>query len=163
MSEELYISPNAQKEEIYIELIPQIKSLTEGETDTIANLANIAAALQQTFKWWWVGFYLVKNKELILGPFQGPIACTRIKYGRGVCGTAWKEKKSLLVPNVDKFSGHIACSSASVAEIVVPIFDENKNVIAILDIDSEKFDVLDVCDLTYLEQISKTISTFYSI
>ncbi|HHT22785.1 MAG TPA: GAF domain-containing protein [Bacteroidales bacterium] len=157
MAETLIISPDQSKENIYKELIPQLKALVEGETDLIANLANIAAALKETFGWWWIGFYLVKGDELVLGPFQGPIACTRIKYGRGVCGTTWKEKRSFLVPDVNQFPGHIACSSASVSEIVVPIFDKQGDVFAVLDVDSERFDVLDEVDVKYLEKMAEMI------
>jgi len=153
MSENLYINPNASKEERYSHLIPQIKSLTEGETDVVANLANIAAALKTTFNWWWVGFYFVKGEELVLGPFQGPIACTRIRYGKGVCGTAWKEQKSILVPDVKAFPGHIACSSASVAEIVTPIYNKAGDVLGVLDVDSENHNVLDETDVSFLEEI----------
>jgi len=160
MAEDLIISPTASKEEQYNLLIPQIKSLIAGEADITANLANIAAALHQTFGWWWVGFYLVKNEELVLGPFQGPVACTRIRYGRGVCGTAWKEQKSLLVPDVNTFPGHIACNSLSVAEIVVPVFDTQGNIVGVLDVDSEKYDVLDETDVKFLEEINKIISSF---
>lgn len=157
MAEDLKITDNLSKAEKYEELVPQIASLIEHENDLIANLANISAALYQTFKWWWVGFYLVRNNELVLAPFQGPIACTRIKYGRGVCGTAWKEAKSQLVPDVNKFPGHIACSSLSVSEIVVPIFDKDNTVAAVLDIDSERYDTLDETDVYYLEKIGKLI------
>ena len=160
MAEDLIISPTASKEEQYNLLIPQIKSLIAGEVDITANLANIAAALHQTFGWWWVGFYLVKNEELVLGPFQGPVACTRIRYGRGVCGTAWKKRKSLLVPDVSAFPGHIACNSLSVAEIVVPVFDTQGNVVGVLDVDSEKYDVLDETDMKFLEVISRIITSF---
>lgn len=154
MSESIFISPNITKEEKYQELLPQLKALVGGETDLIANLANVTAALKEVFNWWWVGFYLVKNDELVLGPFQGPIACTRIKLGKGVCGTAWKEQKSILVPDVEQFPGHIACSSASKSEIVVPVFNSENKIIAVLDIDSEHFDVLDESDVKYLEEIS---------
>lgn len=157
MAEDLKITDNLSKAEKYEELVPQIASLIEHENDLIANLANISAALYQTFKWWWVGFYLVRDNELVLAPFQGPIACTRIKYGRGVCGTAWKEAKSQLVPDVNKFPGHIACSSLSVSEIVVPIFDKDNTVAAVLDIDSERYDTLDETDVYYLEKIGKLI------
>ena len=150
---------SSEKSDVYKELIPQIKSLTTYEPDTIANLANIAAALKEAFGFFWVGFYLVKRdtqdagKEvLILGPFQGPVACTRIAYGRGVCGTAWKEQKTLIVPDVEKFPGHIACSSLSKSEIVVPVFN-NKTVVAVLDIDSDKLDSFDQIDAQYLEEI----------
>jgi len=160
MSEELYISTNASKIERYEALIPQLKALIETETDLIANLANISAALHQTFGWLWVGFYMVKDKELVLAPFQGPIACTRIRFGKGVCGTAWKEAKSLLVPNVEKFPGHIACSSLSVSEIVIPVFNNRSEVAGVLDIDSERFDVLDETDLANLEKICALVTEF---
>ncbi len=154
MAEDLKIMQGASKEEKYISLIPQIQGLIAGETDLVANLANIAAALKETFGWWWVGFYLVKNCELVLGPFQGPVACTRIKYGKGVCGSAWKEGKSLLVPDVEAFPGHIACSSLSVSEIVVPVFNAKNEVVAVLDVDSERYDVLDEIDVRFLEEIA---------
>ena len=125
MAEELIIDKRGKKE-MYATLLPQIKALVEGESNRVANLANVAAALKQTFGFFWVGFYLVEDGELVLGPFQGPIACTRIRYGRGVCGTAWKEGKTLIVPDVDKFPGHIACSSASRSEIVVPIYNKER-------------------------------------
>ena len=153
MSESIVISKNQPKEVVYSELFPQLKSLLEGETDLIANLANISSALKEVFGWWWVGFYLVKGNELVLGPFQGPIAGTRIALGRGVCGTAWEEKRSILVPDVNYFPGHIACSSASVSEIVVPVFNENNEVFAVLDVDSERYDVLDEVDVEWLEKI----------
>ena len=159
MSEQLFIAAGAGKKETYESLIPQLEALIEGETDLTANLANLSAALHDTFGWWWVGFYWVKKDQLVLGPFQGPIACTRIKYGKGVCGTAWKEAKSLLVPDVNAFAGHIVCSSSSVAEIVVPVFDKKQNVIGVLDVDSERYDVLDETDLMYLEKISRLITT----
>ena len=158
MSESIVISKNQPKEVVYSELFPQLKSLLEGETDLIANLANVAAALKEVFGWWWVGFYLVKGNELVLGPFQGPIACTRIALGRGVCGTAWEEKRSILVPDVNYFPGHIACSSASVSEIVVPVFGENNEVFAVLDVDSERNDVLDEVDVEWLEKIVKLLT-----
>ena len=154
MSESIVISKNQPKEVVYSELFPQLKSLLEGESDLIANLANVAAALKEVFGWWWVGFYLVKGNELVLGPFQGPIACTRIAFGRGVCGTCWKEKRSVWVPDVNQFPGHIACSSASVSEIVVPVFDANNEVFAVLDVDSERYDVLDEVDVEWLEKIA---------
>ena len=153
MSESIVISKNQPKEVVYSELFPQLKSLLEGETDLIANLASISSALKEVFGWWWVGFYLVKGNELVLGPFQGPVACTRIAFGRGVCGMAWKEKRSVLVPDVNQFPGHIACSSASVSEIVVPVFNENNEVFAVLDVDSERYDVLDEVDVEWLEKI----------
>lgn len=140
------------KESTYQSLIPQIQSLVSGETDLIANMANVAAVLHNTFHFWWTGFYLVKGDELVLGPFQGPIACTRIPFGKGVCGTAWQQNKTLIVPNVHEFPGHIACSSASKSEIVVPI-RQNGEVIAVLDIDSKDFNTFDEIDKNYLEQI----------
>jgi len=159
MSEELFIPRSAGKTDTYESLIPQLAALIDGEADLIANLANLSAALHDTFGWWWVGFYWVKNDELVLSPFQGPIACTRIRYGKGVCGTAWKETKSILVPDVNAFPGHISCSSSSVSEIVVPIFDKQQKVAGVLDVDSERYDVLDQTDLSYLEKISQLITT----
>ena len=141
------------KEEKYQEIIPQIQSLIADESDLIANMANIAAVLHEAFHFWWTGFYIVKNNELVLGPFQGPIACTRIPYNRGVCGTAWAQNKTLVVPNVHEFPGHIACSSESKSEIVVPI-RKNGEVIAVLDIDSAEYNTFDNIDKTYLEQIT---------
>ena len=158
MSEELYINTGADKKAIYESLIPQLAALIEGETDLTANLANLSSALHETFGWWWVGFYWVKYDELVLSPFQGPIACTRIKFGKGVCGTAWKEEKSLFVPDVNTFKGHIACSSSSVAEIVVPVFDKQHKVMGVLDVDSERFDVLNETDMVYLEKICQLIT-----
>ncbi|MDD4971950.1 MAG: GAF domain-containing protein [Paludibacter sp.] len=158
MSEELFIAAGAGKKETYESLIPQLAALMEGETDLTANLANLSAALHDTFGWWWVGFYWVKNNELVLSPFQGPIACTRIKLGKGVCGTAWKEAKSQLVPDVNAFPGHIACSGSSVSEIVVPVFDKQDQVVGVLDVDSERYDVLDETDVFYLERISQLIT-----
>ena len=141
------------KEETYREILPQIQSLIAGETDLIANMANIVAVLHNAFHFWWTGFYIVKDDELVLGPFQGPIACTRIPYNKGVCGTAWAENKTLIVPNVHEFPGHIACSSASKSEIVVPI-RRNGEVIAVLDIDSAAYNTFDAIDQTYLEKIT---------
>lgn len=147
------VSTNMRKQEIYRTLIPQIQSLVAGETDLIANMANIVAVLHETFRFWWTGFYRVEGDQLVLGPFQGPIACTRIPYGKGVCGTAWQQNRTLVVPNVHEFPGHIACSSASNSEIVVPI-RRNGEVIAVLDIDSTDFNAFDSVDRTYLEQIN---------
>jgi len=158
MSENLIIDINASKFEKYEALLPQIESLIAYETSLTANLANVSAALREAFGWWWVGFYLVDGEELVLGPFQGPVACTRIRFGRGVCGTAWKEAKSQLVPDVEKFPGHIACSSASVSEIVIPVIDKNGNVLAVLDVDSERYDVLDETDVHYLEKIAAMVA-----
>lgn len=151
MAENLIINAG-DKEEKYRELLPQIHALVSTETDMVANLANISAALKQTFGFFWVGFYLVKDDELVLGPFQGPIACTRIRLGRGVCGTAWKEARTLIVPDVEQFPGHIACSSDSKSEIVVPIKKQNV-VIGVLDIDSDTLDSFDDVDARYLEEI----------
>lgn len=158
MSEELFIASSVDKKEKYETLLPQLEALINGETDLIANQANISAALRETFGWWWVGFYWIKESELVLGPFQGPIACTRIKFGKGVCGTAWKEAKSLLVSDVNAFSGHIACSGSSVSEIVIPIFDKQKKVVGVLDVDSERYDVLDEIDVSCLEELSRLIT-----
>lgn len=160
MAEELKINQKLNKEEKYQHLLPQLAALTSGETDTIANLANLMAALKQAFNFWWVGVYLVKNDELVLGPFQGPIACTRIKKGKGVCGTAWQQANTLIVPNVDEFPGHIACSSESKSEIVVPVFNKNKEVIMIIDVDSEKFNAFDETDATYFEKVAQLITNF---
>ena len=161
MSEIFFVSNTLSKEEKYHELFPQLQALVGAETDAIANMANVAAALKETFGWWWVGFYLVKDDELVLGPFQGPIACTRIKYGRGVCGTAWKENRAVLVPDVEQFPGHIACSSASKSEIVVPIYDSNHRIFAVLDVDSEHFDVLDETDVKGLEEIARMLKNTF--
>ncbi|HMX80684.1 MAG TPA: GAF domain-containing protein [Ferruginibacter sp.] len=151
MAEDLTIIQGS-KEEIYPSLIPQIKGLLEGEPDLIANLANVAAALKEQFGWLWVGFYLVRGEELVLGPFQGPVACTRIKKGRGVCGTSWQKAQTLIVPDVEKFPGHIACSSLSRSEIVVPVI-RNGEVAAVLDVDSELLDQFNETDKKYLEEI----------
>lgn len=151
MAEDLLIG-TGNKEEKYRELLPQLHALVDTETDRVANLANIAAALKQTFDFFWVGFYRVKGDELVLGPFQGPVACTRIRLGKGVCGTAWKEAHTLIVPDVEQFPGHIACSSASKSEIVVPVIQEG-NVIGVLDIDSDMPDSFDEIDARYLEEI----------
>ena len=161
MAENLYIPKNATKQEKYEVLLPQIEAVTVYETDLVANLANISSALHQVFSWWWVGFYWVKENELVLAPFQGPIACTRIAFGKGVCGTAWKERKTQLVPDVEQFPGHIACSSATKSEIVVPIFNQNDEVMGVLDVDSKRDDVLDEIDVFYLEKISKIITKIH--
>lgn len=145
------------KEEKYQELVANVKAIIEGETDMIAIMSNIAAEIHQTMKFWWTGFYRVKDGELILGPFQGPIACMHIAYGRGVCGTAWKKEKTIIVPDVEQFPGHIACSSQSRSEIVVPVFDKENKVIAVLDIDSEHLSTFDETDKKYLEEICQAI------
>jgi L-methionine (R)-S-oxide reductase len=157
MAEDLNITTSTDKAEQYLSLIPQIEALIYGEPDLVANLANIIAALKEQFKWFWVGFYLVKGDELVLGPFQGPVACTRIALGKGVCGTAWQQAKTLIVPDVDAFPGHIACSSLSRSEIVVPVFYNGK-VVAVLDVDSEELDQFDGADAQYLEQIVKLLN-----
>ena len=157
MAEELIIPEGLLKEEKYEVLLPQLQSLVESESDVIANMANVSAALKEAFGFFWVGFYLVKNNELVLGPFQGPIACTRIKFGKGVCGTAWKEQKSIIVPNVDDFPGHIACSSLSKSEIVIPIYKDNK-VVANLEVDSELLNHFDEIDEKYLTRIVSLIN-----
>ena len=151
MAEDLLIS-KGDKEEMYRNVIPQILAITEGETDLVSNLANTAAALREQFGWWWVGFYLVKGEDLVLGPFQGPVACTRIAKGRGVCGTAWQEARTLVVPDVEAFPGHIACSSASKSEIVVPVI-RNGEVVAVLDVDSEHPAHFDGTDQKHLEDL----------
>lgn len=162
MAEVINIEAAASKAEKYRQLLPQLEALIGGETDVTANLANIAAALKETFGWWWVGFYLMKEGELVLGPFQGPVACTRIRKGKGVCGTAWEQRKSILVPDVNAFPGHIACSSLSVAEIVVPVFTTSDEVLGVLDVDSERYDALDATDVEGLEQVGKLIARIIS-
>lgn len=151
MAEDLTII-NGSKAEQYQSLLPQIQGLLEGEKDLVANLANVAAALKEQFGWLWVGFYLVKEDELVLGPFQGPVACTRIRKGRGVCGSSWAEARTLIVPDVEKFPGHIACSSSSRSEIVVPVIRQGV-VVAVLDADSAATDQYDSTDQEYLEKI----------
>ena len=155
MAEDLHIV-TGNKMEQYQTLIPQIKALLEGEPDLIANLANVVATLKEQFNWLWVGFYLVKNDELVVGPFQGPVACTRIRKGRGVCGTSWAKAETIIVPDVEKFPGHIACSSLSKSEIVVPVI-RNSEVVAVLDVDSKEHDEFDKTDKEYLEQVADLI------
>ncbi len=156
MAEDLQIVRGSKIEQ-YESLIPQISAILEGETDLVANLAKIAASLKVQFGWFWVGFYLVKNEELVLGPFQGPVACTRIKKGRGVCGSSWKEEKIFIVDDVEKFPGHIACSSLSRSEIVLPII-RNSTVIGVLDVDSAELASFDTTDSKYLQRIIDLIS-----
>ena len=151
MAEDLSIAQGTKQEQ-YESLIPQIKGLLEGEPDQVTNLANVAAALKEQFGWFWVGFYLVKGDELVLGPFQGPVACTRIRKGRGVCGTSWAQASTLIVPDVEKFPGHIACSSLSKSEIVVPLF-KGDEVMGVLDVDSDELDQFDETDRHFLESI----------
>jgi L-methionine (R)-S-oxide reductase len=155
MSEDLIISKGSRETQ-YLELIPQIAALLEGENDLIANLANITAALKQQFDWLWIGFYLVKEDELVLGPFQGPIACTRIRKGRGVCGTAWEQEKTIIVPDVAAFPGHIACSSLSKSEIVLPIFRDGK-VTGVLDVDHSEYAAFDKTDELFLTEIIRLL------
>ncbi len=151
MAEDLHIT-DGTKAERYEALLPQVAALLEGEPDRVANLANMAAALKEQFNWLWIGFYLVKNDELVLGPFQGPVACTRIAKGRGVCGSSWQQAKTLIVPDVEQFPGHIACSSASRSEIVIPVI-HNREVVAVLDADSDALDSFDETDQRYLEKM----------
>jgi L-methionine (R)-S-oxide reductase len=151
MAEDLNII-SGTKDEIYKGMLPQLYAVIDGEPDLIANLANTCAILKEQFNWLWVGFYLVKQDELVLGPFQGPVACTRIKKGRGVCGAAWQKMETLIVPDVEKFPGHIACSSLSKSEIVVPII-RNATVVAVLDVDSEALNQFDTTDKKYLEAL----------
>lgn len=158
MAEELILQ-QGQKAEQYQTIIPQIQAIIEDETDVIANLANICAALKQQFDWFWIGFYLVKDNELVLGPFQGPIACTRIAIGRGVCGSAWQQQQVIIVPDVDQFPGHIACSSASRSEIVLPIM-KNGECLGVLDIDSSELNQFDEVDAKYLKQLIAMIENF---
>lgn len=155
MAEDLTIV-SGTKSERYASLLPQVRAVIEGEQDAVANLANIAAALKEQFGWFWVGFYMVKNGELVVGPFQGPVACTRIKKGRGVCGASWQEARTLIVPDVEAFPGHIACSSLSRSEIVVPIF-LNGEVIGVLDVDSSALNEFDEEDQRWLEELVKVI------
>lgn len=149
-----------KKKEAYSLLLKQVQELLEGETDRIANLANTAAIIHETFGFWWTGFYLVQGRELVLGPFQGPIACTRIPYGKGVCGAAWQQGKTVVVPDVEEFPGHIACSSASRSEIVVPVV-KGKDVVAVLDIDSRELATFDARDAAGLEAIAALLVKFF--
>lgn len=152
MAEDLQISGNT-KEELYQSIIPQIKSLVEGESDIIANMANVCAALKYGLNFFWVGFYLIKDNQLVLGPFQGPVACTRIHLGKGVCGSSWKNNEVIIVDDVDAFPGHIACSSLSKSEIVLPIYNSNKDIVGVLDVDSDAYKTFDKIDEIYLTQI----------
>ncbi len=157
MAESIFIPEQATKAEKYEALLPQIASLITGEPDLIANLANVTAVLKETFGFFWVGFYLVKGEQLVLGPFQGPLACTRINFGKGVCGAAWKEAKTRLVPDVDAFPGHIACSSASRSEVVVPGI-KNGKVWSVLDVDSDQLDDFDETDVIYLKKVMELLN-----
>ncbi len=157
---QLHVDTARSKEDQYVSLLLQINVLIQHEPDLIANLSNISAALKQTFNWWWVGFYLVKNNELVLGPFQGPVACTRIAWGRGICGTSWQKEETILVDDVEQFPGHIACSSASRSEIVVPVF-QHKQVVAVLDADSEHMSHFDQTDKKFLELLCSEIGNLF--
>lgn len=159
MAEDLHLATGIDKAEKYTQLLPQIEALIRDEPSYIANLSNISAALKQAFDFWWVGFYLAEGNELVLGPFQGPVACTRIASGKGVCGTAMAQKESILVPDVDAFPGHIACSSASRSEIVVPVLLDGE-VLMILDVDSEHLNHFDATDKKYLEALAEMISKY---
>ena len=147
------------KEEKYALLLKQAQALIEGETNVVANMANLSALLNETFHFWWTGFYLVHDKELVLGPFQGPVACTRIGFGKGVCGTSWKEQRTIIVPDVEEFPGHIACSSLSRSEIVVPI-KQNNQVIGVIDIDSEHLNTFDETDAHQLEKLAEMMNNW---
>ncbi|MDZ4750264.1 MAG: GAF domain-containing protein [Flavobacteriales bacterium] len=158
MAEDLNIPAGINRTEQYESLIPQLRSIITGETDFVANTGNLMAGLHSAFGFHWVGCYFVKNDQLVLGPFQGPVACTRIALGKGVCGTSWKEAHTIIVPNVDVFPGHISCSSLSKSEIVVPIFNIENNVIGVLDVDSSELNDFDQTDQKYLEEIASIIS-----
>jgi L-methionine (R)-S-oxide reductase len=161
MSKEIYVSDTVSERSLrYKELMPQLIALIGGEKDWVANTANLIAALKETLHFFWIGCYRVKGDELVLGPFQGPVACTKIAFGKGVCGTAWKEKKTVLVPDVDLFPGHIACNSLSRSEIVVPVI-KNNQVVMVIDVDSDRLNDFDQTDVFYLEQIAALISNFY--
>jgi L-methionine (R)-S-oxide reductase len=157
MAEQITITSGADRKEIYDELLPQLKSLLSGEQNLIANAANICAALKEAFGFFWVGFYFVQDNELVLGPFQGPVACTRITKGKGVCGQAWMQEKTVLVPDVNAFPGHIACSEKSKSEIVVPLINNTGNVFGVLDVDSEFFNYFSETDQHFLESICQIL------
>jgi len=158
MSETLWVPQTSERKEIYEAILPQVRSLLDGEKDRIANMANVAAALKEAFGFFWVGFYLVKEDQLVLGPFQGPIACTRINFNRGVCGHCYTTGATVIVPDVEAFPGHIACSSASKSEIVVPVFDTDQNIIAVLDVDSDTLDDFSEVDAEWLEKVVGLLS-----
>ncbi len=156
MAEDLIVSSSPEKRTRYQTLLPQLKAIVEGEPDLVANLSNLAAALKQTMNFFWVGFYIVRENQLVLGPFQGPVACTRIDFGKGVCGTSWKEGRAIVVPNVDKFPGHIACNTASRSEIVVPAF-RNGEVAMVLDVDSDRPDDFNADDEEFLGKVMRIV------
>ncbi len=157
---ELVVNTEQNKKGIYESLLPQIRALMEDDLPPVSNLSNIVAALKQTFNWWWVGFYSVHNNQLVLGPFQGPVACTRIAFGKGVCGTSWEKKETILVDDVDQFPGHIACSAASRSEIVIPVL-KNGTVVAVLDVASDKLSHFDSTDRVFLEQLCASIGHLF--
>ncbi|RAJ97903.1 GAF domain-containing protein [Larkinella arboricola] len=159
MAETLILPETANRREIYESLLPQLQALTDGEPDVTANLANISAALKEAFGFFWVGFYLKKEEQLVLGPFQGPIACTRIHFGKGVCGTSYARKETILVPDVEQFPGHIACSSLSKSEVVVPVFDRNGEVAMVLDVDSDQLNDFSEVDVQQLEKVAALITS----
>jgi GAF domain-containing protein len=163
MAETLYIPQTTTRKEIYESLLPQVEGLISEETDTIANLANIAAVLKEAFGFFWVGFYIKKENQLVLGPFQGPIACTRINFDKGVCGYCYRTKETVIVPDVDAFPGHIACSSASKSEIVVPVFDHTGKVVMVLDVDSDKLDDFSEDDKEGLEKMMKLLEKTFTL
>jgi len=163
MAETLYIPQTTARKEIYESLLPQVEGLISGETDIIANLANIAAVLKEAFGFFWVGFYIKKENQLVLGPFQGPIACTRINFDKGVCGYCYRTKETVIVPNVDEFPGHIACSSASKSEIVVPVFNHTSEVLMVLDVDSEELDDFSEDDKEGLEKMMKLLEKTFTV
>lgn len=157
MAESLFVPNTTDRQKVYDQIIPQIESLVSGETDQVANLGNIAAALKEAFGFLWVGFYIAKENQLVLGPFQGPIACTRIDFDKGVCGHCYSTKKTVIVPDVDKFPGHIVCSSAARSEIVLPVFDEHGNVLMVLDVDSDRPDNFSETDAVELGKITRIV------
>ncbi len=163
MAESLYIPQTATRKEIYDSLLPQVEGLISTETDTIANLANVAAVLKEAFGFFWVGFYIKKENQLVLGPFQGPIACTRINFNKGVCGYCYRTKETVIVPNVDEFPGHIACSSASKSEIVVPVFDHTGEVVMVLDVDSDELDDFSEVDKEGLEKMMQLLQKTFTL
>jgi GAF domain-containing protein len=161
MTDQITISPNLKnKEERYLQLMPQLKALVQSESDWIANTANMTAALKEAMNFFWIGCYRVAENELLLGPFQGPVACTRIAFGKGVCGTSWAQRKTIVVSDVEQFPGHIACSSLSKSEIVIPVIKDEK-VVMVIDVDSDKYDDFDQIDVFYLEQVAGIIAEFY--
>ncbi|MBO0937830.1 GAF domain-containing protein [Fibrella sp. HMF5335] len=163
MAETLTIPQTQDRTAIYNSLVPQLEALLSGETDLVANLANVAAALKEAFGFFWVGFYLKKEGQLVLGPFQGPIACTRIAFDKGVCGAAYTRRETIVVPDVEAFPGHIACSSASKSEVVVPIFDQNGDVVAVLDVDSDQLNDFLEADVTGLEAVGKVVRLAFNV